>query len=322
MSHTAAARPLQIFSLFKILAYPRAHGNKEGDGTDSAFTAGITGRTIVDVGLHNCESLVLSVKRGFVVHGFEPVPEHMANCHASLTPGTYVDAPVGALASGALTLQAWRDQQRCYLRGSGSNATRGFAFLYQAAASNVTSFERNSLRIDDAVDTDLYLLKLDGSHGHDGRPGEALEGAARLFGRRAVAHVFLRSFNPHQLRRGGTAPRAVLELLHAAGFVCFDTLNPNSASAMPKDHELGVDSYLDEMEQRIVLPNGTRIAGDAGKSNASVDTSAARATHHGVSEAHAEDLACVNVVKVWRPAWGRSLLRESGEHLSVVRAAF
>ena len=74
------------------------------------------------------------------------------------------------------------------------------------------------------------------------------------------------------MRRGGMAPRTVLELLHAHGFVCFDTRRP--PSALPKDHPLEADAYLEAMERRTP-------AGATGK-------------------AASDELVCVNVAKVWQ----------------------
>ena len=81
MSSAFDALPSQVFSLFKLLSYPTA-GDAHGDYMDDAFVERISpehGRSVVDCGLHECESLVAAVKHGFIVHGFEPMPAHTPN---------------------------------------------------------------------------------------------------------------------------------------------------------------------------------------------------------------------------------------------------
>jgi hypothetical protein len=323
-----ATSPLQIHALFKLLTQPRFQSDRAGDHFDVAFTTdGVAsaGRTIVDVGLHDCASVAFAVARGFVVHGFEPVPEHMTACHEKLRAGTYVNAPVMDLASGALALPAWRAQQRELLRGATLNATSGFAFLYQAAASNVSSVESsftagaggssgfsmpleeakargraNStcagantlcknprrisvpvLRLDDAIDEDLWALKMD-TQGHE---GHALLGASRLFARRAVAHTFL-EFDPKLMRRGGMAPRTVLELLHAHGFVCFDVRNSQVAHwALTRDHPSDAAAYLAAMD-----------------ANEAAHLRRRKPPMWAAAFGAFDDLACVNRAKPWQPA--------------------
>ena len=286
--HAAAAlrvlsAPLQVHGLFKLLGYSdrgplasvwtAAGWLRPGSprDSDSALLRGVppAGRTLVHAGVAHdaCRAVAFAVSRGFVVHAFEGAPQHMAACHELLRAGTYSDAPVHDLASGALALPAWRARQRELLRAATLNATRGFAFLYQAAASNVSApaAPHASLRLSDAIDEDVWLLKVD----RRGQEEPALAGASRLFARRAVAHAFV-ELCPARMRRAGMAPRTVLALLHAHGFVCFDTRRP--PSALPKDHPLEADAYLEAMERR-----GTS-AGSAAK----------------------DELVCVNTEKVWQ----------------------
>jgi FkbM family methyltransferase len=121
------------------------------------------------------------------------------------------------------------------------NAT-GFAILYQAAVSDASSAGVNFtvgaggssslhlsveasirlgkkdasrvpvpvIRLDDAVDEDLWLLKMD----TQGNEAKVLAGATRLFERRTVAHVFT-EFTPRLLREAGSQPRQVLEHLRS-----------------------------------------------------------------------------------------------------------
>ena len=116
------------------------HGDKYGDGADRSWILGInpTGRVIVDIGLHDCNAVVDAVREGFIVHAFEPAPAHMANCHAKLAPEQRMDAPVAQLVSGALAPADWWTNVRKDLYKHRQNAT-GFAILYQAAVSDVSS---------------------------------------------------------------------------------------------------------------------------------------------------------------------------------------
>ena len=124
--------PLQIFSLFKLLAYPTLSGDRAGDGMEAAFLRPpARRRIIVDVGLHKCETVVQAVRNGYIVHGFEPLPEHMKNCHRSLPTGSWFDVPVesaSGLPRAAVELRPDPAPRRCV-----NDTTLGFAYLYQAA---------------------------------------------------------------------------------------------------------------------------------------------------------------------------------------------
>lgn len=315
------AAPVQVSPLLKLLQL--SAGDKYGDAVDRAWTSGVdpTGRTIVDVGLHGCEAVAEAVRAGFLVHGFEPAPAHMANCHRLLPPDKRYDAPVEDLASGKLTSLQWWAKQRLILHtGVGappasSRAGAGFAFLYQAALSNTSSVGRPFtvgaggssslhmpvneaiaqgklasevkrvtvpvLRLDEAVDEDLWLLKMD----TQGNEGHVLAGSAGLFMRRTVAHV-LSEFDPRLLRRAGTPPRQVLALLHRAGFLCFDVRNPRGAPwALGRTHPLGIDAYVEAMDRHEISALKQRPAPKWAKNFGAFD-----------------DIACANAAKVWRPA--------------------
>ena len=65
--------PTQIFSLFKLLSYPTV-GDPHGDHIDEAwFRVPPHRRTIVDCGLHQCESLAAAVSNGFIVGVVYPI---------------------------------------------------------------------------------------------------------------------------------------------------------------------------------------------------------------------------------------------------------
>ena len=185
--------PLQVSPLLKLLLM--GAGDQYGAGTEGSWTnAGIdpVGRLIVDVGLHDCEAVVSAVRAGFTVHGFEPAPAHMSNCHRKLNRSMFHDAPVHELASGTLAPSDWWATQRAVLQRE-RGQSKGFAFLYQAALSNASAVGAGFtvgaggssslhtavkwakahgkvdaqrvqvpvLRLDVAVDDDLWLLKID-----------------------------------------------------------------------------------------------------------------------------------------------------------------
>ena len=131
--------PAQIFSLFKLLEYPLA-GDRHGDRMDAGFNrVPAHGRTIIDVGLHFCESLAEAVQQGFVVHGFEPVPAHMEHCRRRLNASQYLEVDVSSTPQARQRARHGKHyrQRDAMLRGREGG---GFAFLYGAAVSNVTAF--------------------------------------------------------------------------------------------------------------------------------------------------------------------------------------
>ena len=118
-----------------------------------------------------------------------------------------------------------------------------------------------------------------------GNEGNVLTGATRLFARRTVAHV-LSEFDPRLIRRSGTTPRAIIERLHAAGFICFDVRNPTNAPwALDRTHPLGADEFIDDLDKHEAAALRRR-------------NPPKWAVHFGAFD----DLACANVAKVWRPA--------------------
>jgi len=304
--------PLQVSPLLKMLLLH--HGDKYGDGADRSWILGInpTGRVIVDIGLHDCNAVVDAVREGFIVHAFEPAPAHMANCHAKLAPEQRMDAPVAQLVSGALAPADWWTNVRKDLYKHRQNAT-GFAILYQAAVSDASSAGVNFtvgaggssslhlsveasirlgkkdasrvpvpvIRLDDAVDEDLWLLKMD----TQGNEAKVLAGATRLFERRTVAHVFT-EFTPRLLREAGSQPRQVLEHLQAAGFFCFDLRDSRFAPwALDGKHSLDADAFIEEMDK-----------------NVEAALKAKRPSKWATTWGSFDDLACANVAKVWQPA--------------------
>lgn len=274
------------------------------------------------MGLLECDAVVDAVRAGFIVHGFEPAPNHYALCHKKLPAKLRYDAPVAQLASGELAATNWWATQRTVLQNSMRHRKRkskwdlGFAFLYQAALSNASAYPGLNftvgaggssslhmpveeaishgksaasvrrvtvpvLRLDQSVDDDLWLLKMD----TQGNEANVLAGATHLFARRTVAHVFT-EFDPRLIRRAGNRPREVLERLHAAGFFCLDARNPLTAPwSLGTKHPLGADEFIDAMDRHEA--NALRMSPPP-----------KWATNFGAFD----DLACANIAKVWRPA--------------------
>ena len=185
------AAPLQIFSLFKLLAYPGV-ATPSGDGFELAFMQPpARGRVIVDIGLHRCESLIEAVQNGYVVHGFEPVPAHMAYCHRGLPKDAFFDVPIVRDSAGSWRAALEQRPQPSF-RATNATHTRGFAYLYNCALGseirtiNFTSANGSSsvtgsghvpakgvhaarmyvieipmLTLDSVIREDLWLLKID-----------------------------------------------------------------------------------------------------------------------------------------------------------------
>ena len=331
MSANFDALPTQIFSLFKLLSYPNV-GDIHGDGMDLAFTRVPTkGRTIVDCGLHDCNSLIAMVKSGFLVHGFEPVASHMANCHRQLSSHQYLNVDV----SSPTAVEAAR-QRRHYKRAAAmraplleGNAT-GFAFLYQAAVGNASGtmpiFGRGGsttltsagdvgrkpqagaqvvpvVRLEDFVHEDVWLLKMD----LQGYEWHAISGATALFARHTVAHIFT-EYTPRLLQQAGVRPGALVDLLKRNGMMCFDVRNgdgPRTAKqesqvaapwALPRSHPLPIQEYL--LAMRANDEHGSRVS-ETGR----VGKSAIWQHKYGSFD----DLACVNIAKAWNQSFQYSV---------------
>ena len=84
------------------------------------------GKVIIDVGLLDCNSVAIAVERGFLVHGFEPLPSHMKNCRNLLAKESYFEVPV---VNGKVA----------YHTRPAAPIGRGFAYLYPAALGSVAS---------------------------------------------------------------------------------------------------------------------------------------------------------------------------------------
>ena len=313
--------PTQIFSLFKLLAYPTVPGTPHGDGIDDAYSSvAPANRTIIDIGLGTCDSLVDEVSKGFVVHGFEPRNESLAHCRKKLdskSSGLWADVAVAGISQREIA--ATRRRLRPSTRG-------GFAFLYNVAVGNVTQtlsfFAMGSsssiskgaaehmgplghgrerkidvVRIDEVIDEDIWLLKVD-AQGHE---VHALSGASGLLASRVVSHIFT-EFAPRLLRDNGVPPRALPDLLWSYGFACFDVRNGDGPRygqklgrgsvkegsyaapwALGKDHPTDLDEYIRAMD---------RNAEDGMKRNERGEKKPALwAQRYGSSD----DLACVNL---------------------------
>ena len=321
--------PTQIFSLFKLLAYPSLHGDAHGDRIDSAFSdIDPTGRSIIDVGLNDCESLVLAVARGFAVFGIEPRLESLELCRQKLRQrnALWVDVDVTSRRS---IIEAQRHYSQ-YLANHGTRKS-GVAYLYLAALSNSSGVANITLargsstlaptlfakshtlsaqvrkaagvvggtwprrqvplvRLDELVALDAWVLKLD----VQGFEYFALQGASGLFARHTIAHV-LTEFSPRGLKEAGVPqPRALIDLLKGFGFLCFDLRDGGSSLrapwALPKTHALGVEAYLREMDS-----NEQRglLSDEHNRSG--------RASLWADRYGSFDDLGCMNVAKEWRP---------------------
>lgn len=305
---------MQVFSMFKLLSYPQPFATPQGDGFERAWLQRPgRGRVVIDVGLHNCEALAEGVANGYVVHGFEPVPEHMANCHARLFPGTFFQVPIEWNASGVRALVERRPKPEFIT----VNGTRlGFAFLYQAALGNesaLLNFTVNGghssvsgsgiiplhrlrysqniivpmLRLDDVIEDDLWLLKLD----TQGFESFVLSGARSLFSRFVVAHVFtefdLKGTHAALKSHHITDEMLALKLLHRYGFVCFDVRNGDDPHAAPwalgRDHPNSVKAYYDALYKHDHLATKQRPMPHWRKYGGGT----------------ADDWACINVMKVY-----------------------
>lgn len=316
----AFSGPTQIFSLFKLLSYPVLAGNQHGDGMDEAFTrVDPRGRSIIDAGLHDCKALVAAVRRGFVVHGFEPVPEHMANCRRHLRPTEYVDVDVASPAS----LAAARLRRLAHNASGGEglgllylaavgNATRTALMRFGGASSTLASRPVRSrtlgskveskedhqhsvhvVRIDEVVRESVWLLKLD----VQGFEWHALDGASRLFRDFPVAHV-MTEYTPRLLVAAGVAPRALVDTLKRYGMVCFDVRNGDGARtdgrvdgvaapwALGRDHPLAAGDYLGAMA-------------DNDERGAKQDELGRGRSANWMKYGSFDDLVCVNVAKTW-----------------------
>ena len=326
--------PTQIFSLAKILSYPRLAGNLNGDGIEEAWlNLPASGRTVVDCGLHKCEALAEAVRRGFVVHGFEPVPSHIANCRRRLRRSEYSEVPV-TLGSDGLPNMAAAVAAVDRARANRTRATSsggGFAYLYQAAVGENTGSavirlgsggftslaDRQAraqkgapltvpvVRIDQLVRESVWLLKLD----LQGYEAKALRGAACLFADYVVANV-LTEFTPRFLSSSGEQPRALPDLLKRYGMVCFDLRDGDGSRQRALDHKMPAGDYYAEhpapwsLGKTHPLDVDEYIEGMAKNEHRGkkLDESGKPKPASWLKVTGSfDDLACINIVKVWRP---------------------
>jgi FkbM family methyltransferase len=315
--------PTQIFSLLKLFA-PSAEGvtfgNIHGDGMETAFFAvDPRGRTVVDVGLGDCAEVVTAVQQGFVVHAFDARLESIAACRSrfiqnGVPQSQWLEVPPER-AGKAWQQKHMQQQQQQQQQQRRLGAAPGFAFLYNVGLSNASGQMRMALdgssssfspsgtgregvrsvpirRLDDLIDEDLWLLKLD-VQGHE---AHVISGAARLFERNVVAHV-MTEFDPRLLRENGVRPRQVPDLLQQAGFACFDMRNgdgpragPNHTApfALGKDHPTDIDAYVAALDRNT--KRGMK-QDEEGRRRPAV---------WAVRYGSFDDLACVNLRKVWR----------------------
>jgi FkbM family methyltransferase len=218
-------RPLMIFPLLKelgagwhnmqipALLQKRAHGSRS---------------LIVDVGLDEGFEFFLAIENGFEVVGFEPNPVtfpalaqkcralNTSNCHVlenlsslslplNRTPGDsyLINAAVGAVA-GELEL---------FTAGPGSS------FQPHPEAKNDKSKWQKVpvVRIDDFIQEDVYLFKID-TQGFD---PFVLQGAAKVF-RFHVVRQLIFEVEPLAMSRNNITMTETMEMLQDYGMLCFN----------------------------------------------------------------------------------------------------
>lgn len=296
-----ARAPVQVQPLFKHMLYPSWPGTVYGDGLEDGMIRGNpANRVIVDVGLHDCTFLANAVRHGYVVHGFEPRSSSVDDCVRQLPAGRFFRVPIHHDKDTQVTTVGHK-------RPPPPNATAGsnggFAYLHAAALGSEAgsavmgvngpysslvdtkfALRRNTERsqvpvitLDQAhIGADVWLLKLD----VQGYEMNALQGAARLFASRVVAHVFV-EYTPGMLRDAHVTPTSLIALLQSYGMVCFDLRGPEAPWSLSRDRPSEAEAHMtaydtnQRLERAKWKPDNWQNAGAF------------------------DDLACVNVAKVW-----------------------
>jgi len=317
-SSSTAETEVQVFPLIKMLAYPHFTRTPYSDLEEAFMRGSASGKVIIDCGLLDCQSVAMAVKRGFVVHGFEPVPRYMQNCFRLMSSGSYFVVPIINNAP-AYHLRPKPPQDR------------GFAFLYQAAvgsAAGTTPISVSSgyssiggrshphapkltipvVRIDEArIDSDIWLLKMD-LQGYELR---AVQGATGLFRDHTVAHIqtefcprLIARTHENDLREG--APAAYLKLLWHNNFICFDVDPPTYAPALTSDRPAALSEFVDAMTRHGEL--GVAAPSSSNRKMRMSDERKVNVTA-GVKSwgvlGSSDDLVCINIAKVWRATSGK-----------------
>ena len=123
-----------------------------------------------------------------------------------------------------------------------------------------------------------WLLKID----TQGYETKTLRGAAGLFSSVAVANVAV-EFTPGMLRDAGDPPASLVEVMKRYGFICFDVRGPSAPWSLSRNRPSAIDEFVEALEQN------TREELNQSKRARWVQANGAF-----------DDLACVNVGKVWR----------------------
>ena len=189
---------------------------------------------IIDVGLDKGHEYFKAIYNGFEVVGFEANPHSFAKlrekCNA-LQHCTVIENPMLMLSNNELPLK--RKKGQSYLINAGAGKESGTLTLSAGVEKlgalstfngNLTKGKSTKevvsiVRIDDIIDEDVYLFKID-TQGFDQM---VLEGSQRLFENRVVKQVIVEvdSFN---LKNNGHTPKTILEYLqNTCGMVCFQT---------------------------------------------------------------------------------------------------
>jgi hypothetical protein len=271
-------RPLMIFPLLKEMgagwsnmqATPllkkRAHGSRS---------------LVVDVGLDQGGEFFLAIENGFEVVGFEPNPVsfpalaqrctalNTSKCHVledlSSIPLPLIRAPgdsylihaaVGA-AAGELDL---------FIQGPGSS------FQPNPGARNDKSKWKKVpiVRIDDFIQEDVYLLKID-TQGFD---PFVLQGAAKLF-RDYVVRQLIFEVEPLAMSRNNITITETMEMVQDYGMVCFlERLGVGANCEFRGD-------TVEKFEELYFSEKNVKVEGD------------------GLWAPCWEDFVCINIDKPW-----------------------
>ena len=276
-----------LFKLFKMMN--STHGSWEAyDMLTQAPTAGRN--TVIDSGLGLCDGLIGAVKRGFIVHGFEPVPAHVEHCRRGLPAHSYYQVQLPHPSSPP---SAWQQVHRQIPKPPDG---RGFAYLYQAALGESNGFANMTVNLgwstlltksraggqqsrspiiqiqvvtlDDVLDPELaiWLLKMD----LQGFELRALRSAQGLLRHRRIAHVqpevvpyLLDSADPPNGTDG------LLALLRAHDFLCFDWARTTHMPALPPaERPSSARGWVQAMRNHTKIGAGARRADHAANERA------------------------------------------------------
>jgi FkbM family methyltransferase len=222
-------RPLQVFPLFKemntgwanLQMPPLLEKNAEGKRA-----------LIVDVGLDFGKEFFLGMDRGFEVVGFEPNPVAFPALHEQCNARP--TCHVVDLATVALPLK--REPGHSYLVNAAVGAepaslpmtTAGAGSTFRPPSRTIkgsTIVQVPVVRIDDFIQEDVYLFKID-TQGFD---HFVLKGAEKLFRDHVVRQIIL-EVDPLAMSRSNLKISDTLEMIQGYGMACFTArsdLKPN-----------------------------------------------------------------------------------------------